>query len=253
MASPVGDRWRRKGLWFLALALSAAPLMAAPEAALRVAVVPNAPPMTYVDPAGRLTGFTIEIARTVCEEMQARCDFQSTTLAEVVDALHRGDYDFAAVSLLQTPERRAKILFAKPYFRSVSLWLAPPGVAPGTPGLRVAVVGGSAQARYAERRGWTVHTVRTNADLARPLISGAADATLTPMATGLNLRRTAGIAERGLAVTVIQEGELTGEASFGVNPRLPELKERIDTALERIKGDGRYDRINTLFLPFRVN
>ena len=37
------------------------------------------------------------------------------------------------------------------------------------------------------------------------------------------------------------------------SPRRPELKHEINTALERIKRNGTYDRINSRFLPFRVS
>ena len=47
--------------------------------------------------------------------------------------------------------------------------------------------------------------------------------------------------------------ELIGNASVGVNPQLPELKIAVDEALARIKRNGVYERINTQFLPFRVN
>src|SRR6185369_515514 len=47
--------------------------------------------------------------------------------------------------------------------------------------------------------------------------------------------------------------ELGGEAAFGISPRRPELKEQIDGALDRIKRNGKYDHVNSKFLPFRVN
>jgi hypothetical protein len=47
--------------------------------------------------------------------------------------------------------------------------------------------------------------------------------------------------------------DLVGNASFGINPRRPELKIAVDDALERIKLNGVYERINTQFLPFRVH
>jgi ABC-type amino acid transport substrate-binding protein len=56
-----------------------------------------------------------------------------------------------------------------------------------------------------------------------------------------------------LKSSVMNEAELSGDASFGISPRRPELKEQIDAALERIKRNGTYDRINSQFLPFRVN
>ena len=47
--------------------------------------------------------------------------------------------------------------------------------------------------------------------------------------------------------------ELGDDVSFGISPRRPELKHEINTALERIKRNGTYDRINSRFLPFRVS
>ena len=57
----------------------------------------------------------------------------------------------------------------------------------------------------------------------------------------------------GLGSTVMKAPELVGNASFGINPRRPELKIAVDEALDRIKRNGVYERINTQFLPFRVH
>lgn len=48
----------------------------------------------------------------------------------------------------------------------------------------------------------------------------------------------------------MNEPELGGDASFGITSRRPALKEQIDAALDRIKRNGTYDRINSRFLPF---
>ena len=140
------------------------PLLAqADDRPLRVAVLENAPPMAFRDKNGELTGFSVGIARALCEEMKVSCEFHATTLDRLVDALALGEYDIAAASLLDTPERRSKILFAKAYFRSLSLWFAKPGVPPGQAGIRVAVVRGSAQEAFAHQRGWATVGVPTNA------------------------------------------------------------------------------------------
>lgn len=226
---------------------------AADDKALRVGVLENAPPMAYRNADGELTGFTVEIMRAVCEEMRASCRFQVTTIDRVPDDLYTGTYDVAAASLLETPERRTRMLFAKPYFRSISLWFAKPGIQPGQPGIRVAVVHGSAQERYARGKGWDIVPVRTNGEMAVPFSVGLAQAAIIPMATGLNLMKKPEFRKLGLASSVMAEPELGGDASFGISPRRPELKEPIDAALERIKRNGTYDRINSQFLPFRVN
>ena len=221
--------------------------------ALRVAVLENSPPMSFRDSSGKLTGFSAEVIRAVCEEMLARCELQVTTLDRVIDVLVQDEVDIAAVSLLDTPERRSRILLAKPYFRSLSLWFAQPGVQPGSPDVRVAVVRGSAQERYALKQGWPVVGAPTNGELGDPLIAGVAQAAVIPMSTALNLQKNPAFKQLGMVSSVMPVAELTGEASFGINPKRPDLKKAVDEALDKIKSNGVYDRINSQFLPFRGN
>ncbi len=242
----------------LATLLAAACLVAATgarsdTATLRVAVLENAPPMAFRDADGRLTGFSVEVARAVCAEMKVHCEFQVMVLDRVVDSLAGGEIDIAAVSLLDTPERRRRILFAHPYFRSVTLWFARPGAEPGQRGLRVAVVKGSAQEAYARKQKWDTVGVPTSGDLGAPLLAGIAQAAIVPMNTSLHLQSSKEFQRLGLAATVMKVPELVGSASFGISPLRPELKAAVDDALERIKRNGVYERINTQFLPFRVH
>lgn len=247
--------WRIGGLLvgLLILGGAGAAERAAEVRPIRVAVLENSPPMAFRDAQGTLTGFSVEVARALCEEIRVTCLYQVTTLDSVVDETAAGEVDIAAVSLLDTPERRMRILFAKPYFRSLSLWFARPGILPGQAGIRVAVVRGSAQERYVRRQGWEQVGVRTNGELAEPLRAGIAQAAIIPMSTGLGLMKKPEFGKLGLVSTVMHEPELGGEAAFGISPLRPELKEQIDAALERIKRNGTYDRINSRFLPFRIN
>ena len=226
---------------------------AAGDKAVRVALLENSPPMAYRDSNGELTGFSVTMMRALCEEMRLTCVYQVTTLERVLDEVAAGEVDIGAVSLLETPERRAKVLFAKPYFRSISLWFAKNGVQPGQAGIRVAVVRGSAQERFARSKGWEVVPVKTNGDLAEPLATGIAQAAIIPMSTGLGLMSRPDFRQLGLNSTVMREAELGGDASFGISKRRPDLKEQLDAALDRIKRNGTYDRINSQFLPLRVD
>jgi ABC-type amino acid transport substrate-binding protein len=235
------------------LGLMAFYAQAASDKPLRVVVLENSPPMSFVDQDGQLTGFSPEVMRALCFEMKVDCVFQAGALENVLSMLASGEVDVAAVSMLDTPQRREKMIFAKPYFRSVSFWFAKPGVQPGQSGIRVAVVHGSAQERYALNKAWETIAVRTNGELAEPLIAGVAQAAIVPMSTGLNLMKKPGFRDLNLTVTAMGDPTLAGDAAFGISRRRPELKEPMDAALDRIKNNGVYDRINTKFLPFRVN
>jgi len=236
-----------------ALCLAAGMAAQAADRPLKVAVLENSPPMSFRDGNGRLTGFSIEIARALCQEMQVQCEFQVIVLGQLLDALAGGEFDIAAISLLDTPERRQRILLAHPYFRSITLWFAKPGVEPGGPGLHVAVVKGSAQESYARKQGWETVAVQTNGELCAPLVAGIAQAAIVPMNTSLHLQKSTDFQRLALDTTVMKIPELIGNASFGINPRRPELKIAVDEALDRIKRNGVYERINTQFLPFRVH
>ena len=238
---------------FAATCLFAATVAHSAATALQVAVLENSPPMAFRDAAGRLTGFSVEVARAVCAEMKVRCEFQVMVLDRVVDALAGDEIDIAAVSLLDTPERRRRILYAQPYFRSITLWFARPGVEPGQRGLRVAVVKGSAQETYARKQNWDTVSVQTSGELGAPLLAGIAQAAIVPMNASLNLQSSKEFQRLGLAATVMTAPDLVGNASFGIKPRRPEIKVAVDDALEHIKRNGVYEHINTRFLPFRVH
>ncbi|WP_336511606.1 transporter substrate-binding domain-containing protein [Candidatus Accumulibacter phosphatis] len=245
-------RIRSQACGLLLLALASGVPAQAGERALRVAILSNSPPMSYTDETGKPAGFNVGVAHALCEEMKVRCELTVVELADVVDAVAAGEFDFSAVSLLATPARQARVLFSKPYYHSNSIWFAKPGVEPGAATARVAAVAGSAQHRYARAQGWQVSTVNHHSELPALLSGGKVNAVLMPMATALTLREDPLIQPLGLQTTVLQAPELSGEVCFSVDPRNPELRDRINAAFDRIKRDGRFDRLNTEHLPFRL-
>lgn len=222
----------------------------AAEKALRVAVLNHSPPMSYTDAAGVLTGFNVEIMYALCEAMGVKCEPVPVTLERVVDVVAAGEFDFAAVSLLSTPERRARVLMSKPYYRSISVWFARPGVVPG--GVSSAVVRGGVQARYVQAQGWKSLLLDSHGEVVTALLRGHAEAALLPMATAVALQQDSRIHPLGLTTTLLRDPQLAGDVCLSVNPRTPELLARLNEAIDRIKRDGRFDRINSRFIPFRL-
>lgn len=223
------------------------------EMTLRVLVLENAAPMSFRDQYGQFTGFSVEIARAVCAEMRVNCVLEVSAQTELIERLMQGKADFAATGMLQTPDRRGKLLFAKPYFRSFTLWLAPAGIEPGRAGVTVAAIQGSAQADYGLAKGWKMHLVTSNDDLAAAVLSGTAQATLVAMARAISLQGNEAFRRLDLARSILHAPELEGDVAFGVSPLHPELLGEINAALVRIKRNGTYDRINSRYLPFRVS
>jgi ABC-type amino acid transport substrate-binding protein len=117
---------------------------------------------------------------------------------------------------------------------------------------RVAVVKGGIQARHAQARGWQWLPFDNHEAIFAALVAGQADATLLPMASAIALQQDPRAQALGLKSIAVQAPELAGDTALGVNPRDRALLEQLNEALDRIKRDGRFDRINTRFIPFRL-
>ena len=230
-------------------------LIALPASAqtIKVGVVDDAPPLAYRDDKGTLTGFTVAIAEALCAELKLRCELQVVRLETAIDDLAAGQIDVAAVGLLNTPERRKRIAFTKPVYRSTTLWFARPGVKLDAPGVRIAVFKGSAQERFAQAKGWQTVGAITDADIIDQLAAGVAQAGIAPLMSSFNLFRNPRFLKLGLSTQVFSTPELDTQASFGLNPRNLELKEALDRGLDTIKRNGVFDRINSQFLTLRVD
>lgn len=226
--------------------------VAAQEKIYRVALISHSPPLSYTDHTGKFTGFNVEVAAELCATMRIRCVQQALPIDKIVDMAATDQIDFAVVGFVATPERRARVLFSKDYFQSMSVWMAKPTVTVGNSRSSVAVIKGSAQASHAQAMGWKTTEVATNREITLLLASGVADATVLPMLGALSLAQENLLLPLELKSTVINGPLITGSLRMVINPKQAELVERINAAIDQIKRDGRFDRINTKFVPFSL-
>ena len=221
--------------------------------AILVGALENSPPTSWRDDHGEFKGFSIDIISEVCRDLGWSCKFIPSSLSNVIADLQADRIDIAAMSLAPTPERLAKILLARPYYTSFSVWFARKDTRPDQPGMRVAVVNDSVQARFAKAQGWKTVELPAHKDLAKAVIEGEADGMLAPMMTVLGFRTDPDIRALDLVVQPVDAPELKGAAAFGISPKKPWLKAKVDGALERLERSGAYDRINSRYVLFRVN
>lgn len=226
--------------------------VAAQEKTYRVALIAHSPPLSYTDQTGKFTGFNVEMAIELCAAMKIRCVQQPLPIDKIVDMAAADQVDFAVVGFIATPERQKRVLFSKAYFQSISVWMAKPSVAAGNSRSSVAVIKGSAQASHAQAMGWKTIQGATNVEITSMLASGVADAAVLPMLGALSLAQEASLLPLGLRFTVLSGPLITGTLHMVISPKQPELVDRINAAIDQIKRDGRFDRINTQFVPFSL-
>jgi ABC-type amino acid transport substrate-binding protein len=237
---------------FLGILLCSANIGVAQEKTYRVALISNSPPLSYTDAAGKFTGFNVEMAHELCATMKIRCSQVPMPIDQIIEAAATDQVDFAVVGFLPNAERRMRVLFSKEYFRSFSVWLARPSVAMGDSRNTVAVIRGSAQAAYVQSKGWKHVPVSNQMEMTSLLAALGADAAVLPMLSGLSMIQEKSLRSLKLQSTVISDPPMNGTLHMVVNPKQPELAERVNAAIDQVKRDGRFNRINLQFVPFSL-
>jgi len=132
------------------------------------------PPFNYAGPDGNPTGFNIDLARQLCDEIKTSCTIQARRFELLLDALddNRGDAVIASIAI--TPATRRRVDFTDPYYRTPARFVARTDnpmrdVLPElVEGKKIAVVAGTAHEAFLKEM-FTAAEVRAyaNAEAAR--------------------------------------------------------------------------------------
>jgi ABC-type amino acid transport substrate-binding protein len=223
---------------------------------LTIGVMKGAKPGSYRNEKGEMTGFSVDVGLALCKIINANCTLvEMGSLQELIDAVANDQVDFAPASLLETPERSARMLFTTPYFRSSSYLVARKGVSLTTAGLRVVVLNGARQMDYLRAtlgKDQQVMPVATVPDLVNALEKGLADASVLAMFQATTVISESKLITNGFILTPLDVPELTGDAKIAVTRAKPQLRDRLNEALKIIRSNGTLEQINSRHIPFRV-
>jgi polar amino acid transport system substrate-binding protein len=214
------------------------------------------PPLHFTGPDGSLTGFSVELARAVCEKMAWTCTVQARRFDTLPDSLAEGRGDVLAAAINLTPALRARFAASQLYFRGTARFATTRGNAQADldprilQGKRVAVVGGTAHQAFLERLMPFVQRRETGtlAGALSALRSGEAEfvfadgvALSTLLAAGNDLAFTGG--------PFLDSGYFGEGVAFLLRKDDPALKRGLDYALQSLWDDGSYQRLFLRFFP----
>ncbi|WP_189644476.1 transporter substrate-binding domain-containing protein [Mesorhizobium sp. M9A.F.Ca.ET.002.03.1.2] len=122
---------------------------------LRFLTTTDFPPFNFLDEAGRLSGFHVDLARAICAELgiAAKCQIQALPWAELEGALQKGEGEAIIAGIAATQESRSKYAFSRSYLQFPARFIMPKTKALTEPifdrlrGKRIGVVAGSAHER----------------------------------------------------------------------------------------------------------
>ncbi len=230
--------------------------------AIRFLTDSDYPPFNYYDEDNVLTGFNVDIARSICLELAAACDIQVRAWPELLQALRRGEADAVIASHAVSANALKAVDFSDRYYHTPARFAAKrnPGRLDVTPegleGKKIAVTKGTAHEAYL-RTFFRDSSIRAyeSPELARDaLISGAADL-LFDDGIGLAfwLNGTASKACCEFKGGPFGEPKYFGDGiAVAVNREDQQLKLLINQALKRLRENGRYEELVLRYFPLRA-
>lgn len=228
----------------------------AEERDLRIAFdVPYAP-FEYKDDNGELTGFEVELAEAMCEEMKANCEFVIQSWDGMIPGLLARKFDMVMSSMSITEERAKRVLFSEPYYNTPGGWFGPEGFNTDVTdksamnGKTVGVQRGTTMDTYVTEELGSVVTVKrytTADDMVLDLEGQRLDAAFVDYPVGeQTILSKDGFKEVGESVKL---GEGMGVA---MRKRDKDLAEEVNAALRTLKEDGTYDTIMKKYFEYSI-
>jgi arginine/ornithine transport system substrate-binding protein len=245
-----------------AAAPAAAPAPAAPAAsapapeaaALKVAIDPTYEPFTFKTADGKPTGFDVDMANAICEQIKRQCVFVEQVWDSMIPGLTAQKYDVIISSMSITDDRMKEVDFSDKYYNTPSRIVLKKSVKYTDPasikGKKIGVLKGSTQEAYAlgelKPAGVVVNSYEAQDQVYLDLKAGRIDGTVADYleVSGGFLSKPEG-ADFALMGPDLREPKYYG---YGVGVAMRKgqdtLKTDINTAIKSIRSNGSYKTIN---------
>ena len=236
------------------LVLAAMPALAAEK--LRIATTGDYPPFSYVDAAGEIAGFDVDIAQALCAELDAECEIVLEAWEQLIPELRAGSFDAIAASMSITEKRRLEVSFTNRYYSNMVRFTARTGSGfdPNDAGgkligaIRATIASDWLAANLAGTA--TIKLYAGQQELHADLAAGRLDAMF---GDGLG-SYTWLQGPEGAGFEFVGEGYRLDEGiGIAVRHEDASLLSRLNRGLEAILANGTYEQINARYFPFSIH
>lgn len=248
----------------LAAAVAAATLTAASAQdgkTLRIGTEGAYPPFNFLDSAGELQGFDVEIAKALCDEMKVQCEFVTQDWDGIIPALLANKFDAIIASMSINEERKKSVDFTNKYYNTPPAIAVPKdsdvaGVAPeDLAGKIVGAQSSTTHSTWAEQflTNSEVKLYPTPDEYKLDLENGRLDAAVDDVVVLSDWLATPEGDCCKIVGTVTPVEEIHGVgAGIAVRKGEDELREALNKAIEAIRSNGKYEEINNKYFDFDV-
>ena len=229
---------------------------------LKVAIDPTYEPFTFKTADGKPTGFDVDIAEALCNEIKRKCVYVEQVWDGMIPGLQAKKYDVIISSMSITEERLQAVDFTDKYYNTPSRIVVKTGTpftdAASLKGKKIGVLKGSTQEKYAmgelKTAGVSVVPYEAQDQVYLDIKSGRLDGTAADRVevTGGFLSKPEG-AGYGFVGPVLAEAKYFGTGA-GVALRKGEtaLKDELNAAIKAIRSNGVYETVSKKYFDFDV-
>jgi len=218
------------------------------------------PPFNFVNKAGELQGFDIDIGNALCRAMAAECEWVTQDWDGIIPGLLARKYDAIVASMSITEERRKKVDFTDKYYvtparfvrkRGSGIEIDEAGLAGRTVGVQRATVSENfLRDNYGHLVTIKVYGTQDEANL--DFIAGRVDLVIADSVVLLEgLLNTDAGKDAEFVGPDFTDSEWFGDGiGIAVRKGDDELLGRLNEAIGRIRADGTYGEINARYFDF---
>ncbi len=201
------------------------------------------PPYNFINDAGEVDGFEIEMGNELCARAGLKCEWVTNDWDSIIPNLVSGNYDTIIAGMSITDERDEVIDFTQNYIlpESSAYVAATEGV--DLTGGVIAAQTATTQAGYVASSGATLLEFATPDETIAAVKNGEADAVLANKSYLAPI-----VAESGGALMFVgDEVPIGGGVGMGLRESDGELKTKFNAAIDSMKADG---TLNTLLVKW---
>ncbi|MGK6314993.1 ABC transporter substrate-binding protein [Neorhizobium sp. DT-125] len=250
--------------FFAAASIAALSLFAGSAAAQEKLVIGTEgayPPFNNLEANGELTGFDVDIAKALCEEMKVTCTFVTNDWDGMIPALQSKKFDAIVASMSITPERLEQVDFTNKYYNTPAAIAVPKDspITEATPealkGKTIGAQGSTSHANYAEKHmpDSELKLYPTADEYKLDIANGRVDAAIDDVVVLSEWVKS----DAGSCCKIL--GTLPGDAEIygpglGIAIRKGEsaLVAKFNDAIAAIRANGKYKEINDKYFDFDV-
>lgn len=219
---------------------------ASSEKVLRIGTNADFAPFEFQDVDGKeYAGFDMDLIRAVAKEMGYKADIQNINFDGLIPAMESGNLDVIISGMTINDERKQKVLFSEPYYKSGLTIIVKKDNATinkfaDLSGKKVAVQIGTTSAKEVSKiPNVEVKEFNSSADTFMELKAGGVDAVVNDRPVNDYYIMKSG--EKN--VRALDELLTSEDYGIAMSKKNPELAKQIDGALKKLHENGEYDKI----------